>query len=117
MERKEAMKRNSQSGGIVLVLLLVLSLALNAFLIAGKLGLLPEKLGGEKARALIPALKPVLPVEVGFRKSVVGQGMVAEFINKAEKPLAITVVIASSDGAKKDSKTLELKTGEKSEVG
>jgi hypothetical protein len=108
---------NRQSGGVVLVLLLILSLALNAFLIAGKLGLLPEKLGGEKAKALIPAMRPALPVEVGFRKSLVGQGMVAEFTNRADKPLALTVTINSASGEKKDGKTIELKTGEKAEVG
>jgi len=54
---------------------------------------------------------------VKFRKSVVAQGMVAEFTNQAKKPLGLTVVITSPAGDRKETKALELKTGETAEVG
>ena len=74
--------------------------------------------GNPNVRSVVDAVvKKPLPVQVTYRKSVVGNGLVAKFVNETGSQLVINVVIRSHLGRQSEPKGIQLPANGEVEVG
>jgi hypothetical protein len=72
---------------------------------------------GDVAESAITAVKPNLPIQVGYRKSLIGKGYVSIIQNKSKQPLALEIDLRDRNANNKKMERKTLAPNQKIEIG